>query len=130
MTVKGLSFRPTEKIRELEVFPVRVNVEADMLLPPEYGIPRQSLITGLHSPAKAWAGLLRGNPNQLKAEDGQAILDAIQKAKQTPVSGPPSAYLVHRRRQNRRHPTIANPTAASAMLDGSGAGSVTEGSAM
>jgi restriction system protein len=42
----------------------------------------------LHSPAKAWAGLLRGSPNLLKAEDGQAILEAIQKAKQTPVLRP------------------------------------------
>ena len=42
----------------------------------------------LHSPAKAWAGLLRGSPSLLKAEDGAAILEAIQKAKQTPVLRP------------------------------------------
>lgn len=31
---------------------------------------------------------MRGSPNLLKVEDGQAILDAIQKAKQTPVLRP------------------------------------------
>jgi restriction system protein len=88
LTVKGPAFRSTDKIWEMEVFPVRLTVEADILLPPEYGIPHQSLMTSLHSPAKAWAGLLRGSPNLLKTEDGQAIFDAIQKAKQTPVLRP------------------------------------------
>ena len=88
LTVKGLPFRSAERIWDMEVFPVRLNVEADILLPPEYGIPHQSLMTALHSPAKSWAGLLRGSPNLLKVEDGQAIFDALQKAKQTPVLRP------------------------------------------
>jgi hypothetical protein len=72
----------------MELFPVRLPVEAEILLPPEHGIPHQTLMPSLHSPAKAWAGYLRGSPTLLKPEDGQAILEAIQKAKQTPVLRP------------------------------------------
>jgi hypothetical protein len=88
LTVTGPAYHSEDRIWEMEVFPVRLPVEAEILLPPEHGIPHQSLMPSLHSPAKAWAGLLRGSPNLLKAEDGQAILEAIQKAKQTPVLRP------------------------------------------
>lgn len=88
LIVKGHPFRSTDKIWEMEAFPVRLNVESEILLPPEYSIPHQSLMTTLHSPANAWAGLLRGSPNLLKVEDGQAIFDAIQEAMQTPVLRP------------------------------------------
>src|SRR5262249_8356212 len=88
VTVTGAAYRSEDRIWEMEVFPVRLPVEAEILLPPEHGIPHQTLMPSLHSPAKAWAGLLRGSPNLLKAEDGQAILEAIQKAKQTPVLRP------------------------------------------
>jgi restriction system protein len=88
LTVTGAAYRSEDRIWEMEVFPVRLPVEAEILLPPEHGVPHQTLMPGLHSPAKAWAGLLRGSPNLLKAEDGQAILEAIQKAKQTPVLRP------------------------------------------
>jgi hypothetical protein len=88
VTVTGAAYRSEDRIWETEVFPVRLPVEAEILLPPEHGIPHQSLMPSLHSPAKAWSGLLRGSPNLLKAEDGQAILEAIQKAKQTPVLRP------------------------------------------
>jgi hypothetical protein len=88
LTVTGAAYRSEDRIWEMEVFPVRLPVEADILLPPEHGIPHPTLMPSLHSPAKAWAGLLRGSPNLLKAEDGRAILEAIQKAKQTPVLRP------------------------------------------
>jgi restriction system protein len=88
VNVTGAAYRSEDRIWEMEVFPVRLPVEAEILLPPEHGIPHQSLMPSLHSPAKAWAGLLRGSPNLLKAEDGQAIVEAIQKAKQTPVLRP------------------------------------------
>jgi hypothetical protein len=88
LTVTGPPHRCEDRIWEMEVFPVRLPVEADVLLPAEHGIPHQTLMPSLHSPAKAWAGLLRGSPNLLKAEDGQAILEAIQKAKQAPVLRP------------------------------------------
>jgi hypothetical protein len=88
LTVTGPAYRSEDRLWQMEVFPVRLPVEAEILLPPEHGIPHQTLMPSLHSPAKAWAGLLRGSPNLLKAEDGQAILEAIQKAKQTPVLRP------------------------------------------
>ncbi len=88
LTVKGPTYRSEDHIWEMEVFPVRLAVEADILLPPEHGIPHETLMPSLHSPAKAWAGYLRGSPNLLQAEDGQAILEALQKAKQTPVLRP------------------------------------------
>jgi restriction system protein len=88
LTVTGPAYRSEDRIWEMAVFPVRLLVEADILLPPEHGIPHQTLMPALHSPARGWAGLLRGSPTLLKAEDGQAILEAIQKAKQTPVLRP------------------------------------------
>jgi restriction system protein len=88
LTVTGAAYRSEDRIWEMDVFPVRLPVEADILLPPEHGIPHTTLMPSLHSPAKAWARLLRGSPNLLRAEDGQAILEAIQKAKQTPVLRP------------------------------------------
>jgi restriction system protein len=101
VTVTGAAYRSEDRIWEMEVFPVRLPVEAEILLPPEHGIPHQSLMSSLHSPAKAWAGLLRGSPNLLKAEDGQAILEAIQKTKQTPVLRP------FDKKKAARIPTIA-----------------------
>jgi restriction system protein len=88
LTVTGAAYRSEDRIWELEVFPVRLPVQAEVLLPPEHGIPHQTLMPSLHSPAKAWAGYLRGSPTLLKAEDGKAILEAIQKAKETPVLRP------------------------------------------
>jgi restriction system protein len=88
LSVKGPAYRSEDRIWEMEVFPVRLAVEADIFLPPEHGIPHQTLMPTLHSPAKAWAGLLRGSPNLLKPEDGAAILEAIEKAKLTPVLRP------------------------------------------
>jgi len=88
LTVTGPAYRSADRIWEMDVFPVRLPVEAEILLPPEHGIPHQSLMPALHSPAKAWAGYLRGSPTLLKADDGQAILAALQKAKQTPVLRP------------------------------------------
>ena len=88
LTVKGPAYRSEERIWEMEVFPVRLPVNADLLLPPEHGIPHQSLMPTLHSPAKSWAGYLRGSPNLLKPEDGKVILDALLKAKESPVLRP------------------------------------------
>lgn len=88
LTATGAAYRSDDRIWEMEVFPVRLPVAAEVLLPPEHGVPHQSLMPSLHSQANAWGGLLRGSPNLLKPEDGRAILEAIQKAKQTPVLRP------------------------------------------
>jgi restriction system protein len=88
LTVTGPAFRSEERIWEMDLFPVRVPVDANILLPPEYGVPHQSMVNSLQSPTTAWAGLLRGSPNLLKVDDGVAIVEALEKAKQTPVLRP------------------------------------------
>jgi hypothetical protein len=70
LTVQGSAYRSEDRIWEMEVFPVRLAVEADILLPPEHGIPHQLLMTSLQSPAKAWAGLLRGRVQALRGAEG------------------------------------------------------------
>ena len=82
------AYRSEERLWDMEVFPVRLGVEAEILLPPEHGIPHQSLQPSLHSPARSWAGYLRGSPTRLQKEDAEVILDAIQRAQQTPVFRP------------------------------------------
>jgi restriction system protein len=82
------AYRSEERIWDMEVFPVRIGVEAEILLPPEHGIPHQTLQPSLHSPARSWAGYLRGSPTRLQKEDAEVILDAIQRAQQTPVFRP------------------------------------------
>jgi hypothetical protein len=72
----------------MEVFPIRLGVEPEFLLPPEHGIPHQLLLPTLHSPARSWSGYLRGSPTRLQAEDAEVILNAIQAAHQTPVLRP------------------------------------------
>jgi restriction system protein len=82
------AYRSEERIWDMEVFPVRLGVEPEILLPPEHGIPHQSLQPSLHSPARSWAGYLRGSPTRLQKDDAEVILDAIQRAQQTPVFRP------------------------------------------
>ncbi len=81
-------YRSEERIWDMEVFPVRLGVEAEILLLPEHGIPHQALQPSLHSPARSWAGYLRGSPTRLQKEDAEVVLDAIQRAQQTPVLRP------------------------------------------
>jgi len=77
-----------EPIWDMEVFPIRLGVEPEILLPPEHGIPHQLLQPTLHSPARSWSGYLRGSPTRLQKEDAEVILKAIQAAQQTPVLRP------------------------------------------
>ena len=81
-------YRSEERIWDMEVFPVRLGVEAEILLPPEHGIPHQIFCRSLHSPARSWSGYLRGSPTRLQKEDAEVILKAIQAAQQTPVLRP------------------------------------------
>src|SRR4051812_47431721 len=77
-----------DRIWDMDLFPVRLGVEAEVLLPPEHGIPHQSLQPSLHSPARSWSGFLRGSPTRLLKEDAEVIIDAIRRAEQTPVFRP------------------------------------------
>jgi restriction system protein len=80
--------RSEERIWDMDVFPVRLGVEPEILLPPEHGVPHQTLQPSLHSPARSWAGYLRGSPTRLRNDDAEVILDAIRRAQQTPVFRP------------------------------------------
>ena len=71
-------YRSEERIWDMEVFPIRLGVEPEILLPPEHGIPHQLLLPTLHSPARSWSGYLRGSPTRLQKEDAEVILKAIQ----------------------------------------------------
>jgi hypothetical protein len=82
------AYRSDERIWDMEVFPVRLGVEPEILLPPEHGIPHQTLQPTLHSPARSWAGYVRGSPTRLQKEDAEVLLEAIQRAQQTPVLRP------------------------------------------
>jgi restriction system protein len=81
-------YRSEERIWDMEVFPIRLGVEPEILLLPEHGIPHQLLLPTLHSPARSWSGYLRGSPTRLQKEDAEVILKAIQAAQQTPVLRP------------------------------------------
>jgi len=81
-------YRSEERIWDMEMFPVRLGVEPEILLPPEHGVPHQILQPSLHSPARSWGGYLRGSPTRLQQQDAEVILDAIQRAQQTPVLRP------------------------------------------
>jgi hypothetical protein len=47
------AYRSEERLWDMEVFPVRLGVEAEILLPPEHGIPHQTVQLSLHSPARS-----------------------------------------------------------------------------
>ncbi len=81
-------YRSEERIWDMAVFPVRLGVEPEILLPPEHGIPQQLLLSTLHSAARSWSGYLRGSPTRLQKEDAEVILKAIQGAQQSPVFRP------------------------------------------
>jgi restriction system protein len=81
-------YRSEERIWDMEVFPIRLGVESEVLLPPEHGIPHQLLLPTLHSAARSWSGYLRGSPTRLQKEDAEVILKAILAAQQTPVLRP------------------------------------------
>src|SRR5208337_4264758 len=81
-------YRSEERIWDMEVFPIRLGVEPEILLPPEHGIPHQLLLPTLHSAARSWSGYLRGSPTRLQKEDAEVIIKAIQAAHHTPVLRP------------------------------------------
>jgi restriction system protein len=82
------AYRSEERIWDMDLFPVRFGVEPEILLLPEHGVPHQTLQPSLHSPARSWAGYLRGSPTRLRSDDAEVILDAIRRAQQTPVFRP------------------------------------------
>ena len=56
-------YRSEERIWDMEVFPVRLGVEPEILLPPEHGIPHQLLLAHSALPRPLLVGLSPGQPD-------------------------------------------------------------------
>jgi hypothetical protein len=90
LEVAGPRYRDESPIFSEEIFPVRFPVKPLVLLPPEQGVPMESLrgklsFYGPHSGA-AWSGHVRGSPTRYGAADGEAIAAAVRNAQANPVN--------------------------------------------
>jgi len=93
LEVKGERYKDDSHIYEEEVFPVRFPVKPLVLLPPEYGVPMESLAGKLtfypqDATSSQWTGYVRSSPTKYKSEDGEVIAAAIREAKANPVEQP------------------------------------------
>jgi hypothetical protein len=79
-----------------------MRVKAVVALSPETAVPihnlrdQLSIFQNLKSP-HAWTGRLRGSPVKWKASDGEAILKALQEAKENPIVRPVDPRKLARR---------------------------------
>ncbi|APW58827.1 hypothetical protein [Paludisphaera borealis] len=86
-------FKDEAPIYEEEIFPVRFTVESSIALPPELGVPMESLagklsFFPLDATSRQWSGRVRGSLSLYQSQDGDAIAYAIRQASQNPVSRP------------------------------------------
>ena len=93
LKVQGERFRDESPIFAEEIFPVRFKVKPVAILPPEHGVPMETLAGKLtffpaDATARQWSGLVRGSPTRYKTEDGNVIAAAIQEAVAHPVLRP------------------------------------------
>jgi len=95
-------FKDDSPIWKDEIFPSRVRVKVVVALTPETAVPvfnlrdRLSVFQNLKSP-HAWTGHFRGSPVKWKASDGEAVVDALLKAKKNPIVRPVEAAKLARR---------------------------------
>jgi hypothetical protein len=94
-------FKAETRIFTEEVFPVRFNVRPLVVLPPEHGVPMESLAGKLTffsagATGRHWSGLVRGSPTKYKPEDGEAIAAAVREAAAHPFSRPVDAKQLER----------------------------------
>jgi hypothetical protein len=83
-------YRDTSTIWKDETFPCRVRVRRVIDVAPEIGVPITDLRDELSIFAddtrpNAWSGRVRGSPAKWTPTDGEAILRAIEAAKQNPI---------------------------------------------
>lgn len=105
-----------------EEFPVRFEVQPQILLDPEYGVPMSELegrvdfFTGPKDAGK-FKGFVRRSPARFRrAEDGKLILDLLNRAQTEPVARPVDArklarkplYKVVRRKGKRALPAVVS----------------------
>ena len=86
-------YKGKENIWSDEDFPCRVKVKPAVILTPEIAIPifhlkdRLSIFKNLKNP-NAWTGSVRGSPAKWDKKDGDAILKALNEAKENPIARP------------------------------------------
>jgi hypothetical protein len=101
LEVTSERFMDDSRIYEEEVFPVRFSVKPLAVLPPEAGVPMESLAGKLTffppgATTRQWSGRVRGSPRRYKVEDGEAITAAVREAAANPVSRPVDAKQLER----------------------------------
>lgn len=93
LEVIGKPYYDEAPIWSAAVYPSRVPVRPVLQLAPEYGVPvldmreKLTVFRGLDNPNR-WQGPFRGSPNQWRAADGEAIVQALQEAEANPVERP------------------------------------------
>ncbi len=93
LRVEAERYRDTSGIWGEEVFPVRFKVDPIVMLPPENGVPIESLKNRLSfftddTAGGRWSGWVRRSPTKYKLEDGDIIANAVKEAAKTPLSRP------------------------------------------
>ncbi len=93
LEIQSERFRDDTRIFAEEVFPVRFRVKPLVMLPPEHGVPMDSLRGKLSFyPASmngsAWSGRVRNSPTRYDQRDGDAIAEAVRSAAEAPVARP------------------------------------------
>jgi predicted RNA-binding protein len=93
LEVVGESYIDEEPIWSGAVYPSRVHVRPVLQMAPECGVPvldmrdKLTVFRGLDNPNR-WQGPFRGSPNEWKATDGEAIVQALNEAEANPVKRP------------------------------------------
>jgi hypothetical protein len=101
LQVASERYRDTKLIWGEEVFPVRFKVEPIIMLPPEHGVPIDSLKNRLsfftdETASGRWTGWVRSSPTKYKGEDGDIITAALQEAAKSPILRPVDAKKLSR----------------------------------
>jgi hypothetical protein len=93
LEITGEAFQDNSLIWHDEDFPARIPVKIVLELTPETAVPVLELkenltfFENMKSPM-AWTGHFRGSPFRWKNEDGEAVVEALIKAKKHPVHRP------------------------------------------
>lgn len=93
LEVTGGAFLDETPIWTSKVFPSRIPVKPVVVLDPEFGVPvlemrdELTIFQDLSNPNR-WSGPFRGSPAKWKPADGEAIVRALEMARDNPVEKP------------------------------------------
>jgi hypothetical protein len=102
LEVRVPAFKDSSPIWKDEEFPCRLKVKVVASLTPETAVPvfelrdQLSAFQDLKSP-HAWTGKFRGSPARWKKSDGEAVVQAVLEAKESPVIRPVDKAKLRRR---------------------------------